>query len=108
VQSSGKGLTQIYHRFHDPRDGSAAITALRRAHAEMDQHVLRAYGWADLSPHAAFRDHLDGTVRLGWTDREHDERLGRLLELNERMSEPTRCGRGTAAQPPAPPPPGAM
>jgi len=84
MRSSGEGLTKTYNRFHDPADRTVPVVALRAAHAEMDRAVLEAYGWRDVAPEADFRPQLDGTIRLAWSERSHDEALERLLELSER------------------------
>jgi hypothetical protein len=97
--ASGEGLTRTYNRFHDTGEPSAGTAELRRAHAEMDRVVLRAYGWDEGTPRPAFREELDGTVRLGWSDRARDELLGRLLELNQRMSQPARSSFDSAPRP---------
>jgi hypothetical protein len=44
-----EGLTTTYNRFHDPEERDADTDTLRALHAEMDQAVLRAYGFDDLA-----------------------------------------------------------
>jgi hypothetical protein len=96
-----EGLTQTYNRFHDRRETAADIVRLRQLHAEMDQEVLRAYGWDDLAERAEpqFLDEMNEDDhkyqgRLFWPAEFRDEVLARLLALNaeraaaERENEP--------------------
>jgi hypothetical protein len=46
--ANNEGLTSTYNRFHDPSETSPDLLELRRLHGEMDQAVLRAYGWSDI------------------------------------------------------------
>ena len=95
--STDMGLTACYNRFHDPLDRKPDITELRRLHAEMDDAVLRAYGWDDLadialdtSPDGAAPRFLHQTdepeftyqKRYHWPAWFRDNVLDRLLELN--------------------------
>lgn len=89
------GLTKTYNRFHDLHDHKPDIIELRRLHAQMDDAVLRAYGWDDLADlcapggEAAPR-FLHGTdepefayqKRYHWPAWFRDKVLARLLELN--------------------------
>ncbi|WP_296447395.1 DNA methyltransferase [Vulcanococcus sp.] len=57
---NNEGLTSTYNRFHDPAETSSGILELRRLHDEMDQAVLAAYGWNDVSTTCGFGlDYLD-------------------------------------------------
>jgi hypothetical protein len=101
-----EGLTTIYNRFHSPDERDPGILEIRRLHGEMDEAVLREYGWDDLADLAAQPDFsqflLDYEVdeddtgadssstrqkkkpwRYRWPDDFRDEVLARLLELNE-------------------------
>ncbi len=49
----GEGLTKTYNRFHARGVNAPDIARLRALHAEMDEAVLRAYGWDDLADRAA-------------------------------------------------------
>lgn len=95
--ANGTGLTKTYNRFHDPLDRKPDITELRRLHAEMDDAVLRAYGWDDLadmaqdtSPTGAAPRFLHQTdepefsyqKRYHWPAWFRDKVLAKLLELN--------------------------
>ena len=95
--STDMGMTACYSRFHDPLDRKPDITKLRRLHAEMDDAVLRAYGWDDLadmahdtSPDGAAPRFLHQTdepefayqKRYHWPAWFRDNVLARLLELN--------------------------
>lgn len=84
-----EGLTKTYNRFHARGENAADITRLRALHAEMDEVVLRAYGWNDLADRAApefiEQDADDGKTpktRLDWPVEFKDEVLARLLALN--------------------------
>lgn len=58
--SNNEGLTSTYNRFHDPAETSTGLLELRRLHGEMDQAVLAAYGWSDVSTACGFGlDYLD-------------------------------------------------
>jgi hypothetical protein len=57
---NNEGLTSTYNRFHDPAETSSGLLELRRLHGEMDQAVLNAYGWSDVSTACGFGlDYLD-------------------------------------------------
>jgi len=45
---NNEGLTSTYNRFHDPAETSPDLLKLRDLHTEMDQAVLKAYGWCDV------------------------------------------------------------
>jgi hypothetical protein len=98
-----EGLTKTYNRFHDPYESSEDVTELRRLHTEMDEAVLRAYGWDDVPTDCDFL--LDYEIdeetwgkkkkpyRYRWSDEVRDEVLARLIELNgERAAEEERAG----------------
>ena len=84
---NNEGLTKTYNRFHDPYEHDAGIERLRDLHAEMDQAVLRAYGWDDIPTECEFL--LDYEIdeeewgskrkpyRYRWPDTVHDEVLAR-------------------------------
>ena len=58
--ANNEGLTSTYNRFHDPAETSSGLLELRRLHGEMDQTVLAAYGWSDVSTACGFGlDYLD-------------------------------------------------
>ena len=58
--SNNEGLTTTYNRFHDPSESSSGLLELRRLHEEMDQAVLDAWGWSDVSTACGFGlDYLD-------------------------------------------------
>lgn len=57
---NNEGLTTTYNRFHDPEEIDSQIMELRRLHGEIDQAVLNAYGWSDVSTACGFGlDYLD-------------------------------------------------
>ncbi|NWG72791.1 MAG: ATP phosphoribosyltransferase regulatory subunit, partial [Parvularculaceae bacterium] len=49
LESSALGLTDLYGRFHDPRDEDSDLCILRGLGREMDLKVIESYGWEDLS-----------------------------------------------------------
>ena len=58
--NNNEGLTSTYNRFHDPAETSSGLLELRRLHSEMDQTVLNAYCWSDVSTACGFGlDYLD-------------------------------------------------
>ena len=58
--ANNEGLTSTYNRFHDPSESNSGLMELRRLHGEMDQEVLNAYGWSDVSTACGFGlDYLD-------------------------------------------------
>jgi hypothetical protein len=55
-----QGLTDTYNRFHDPEERNPDILKLRHLHDQMDQAVLKAYGWEDINTSCGFAlDYLD-------------------------------------------------
>jgi len=111
------GLTKTYNLFHDeklteakvaeamrksggtgsPDDCFARMTRLRELHAEMDEAVLKAYGWVDIRPEHGFYelDFLPENDRVRYTisPAARREVLERLLELNfQRHAEELRNG----------------
>ncbi len=91
-----EGLTKTYNRFHNPLEADEDIQSLRQLHAEMDDAVLRAYGWDDLAdrcerggefaprflteeeePEFAYQN------RLFWPASFRDKVIARLLTLNK-------------------------
>jgi len=94
--NSNLGLTKTYNRFHDPHDVEIDIVELRRLHAEMDDAVLRAYGWDDLADickpggeaapqflHDTAEPEFAYQKRYHWPAWFRDKVLARLLELNK-------------------------
>lgn len=105
MQVTRDGLTDTYNRFHNPLERSADITDLRRLHGELDDAVLRAYGWDDLAemctpggeaaprflneddePEFAYQK------RLFWPAWFRDKVLARLLELNQERAAAEKQG----------------
>jgi hypothetical protein len=80
------GLTKLYNRVNSPGDsGDRDIARLRAIHAELDEAVMAAYGWGDVS-----LDHGFHTYRQmeRWTvsPAARVEILDRLLEENHRRA----------------------
>ena len=73
--ANNEGLTSTYNRFHDPAETSSELHELRRLHGEMDQAVLQAYGWSDITSACGFG--------LDYLDTEDDAQLPD--ELHERI-----------------------
>jgi hypothetical protein len=87
-----KGLTKTYNRFHDPQETAEDIEHLRRLHKEMDEAVVRAYGWGDLELEHGFHETKQG-LRYTISEEARREVLGRLLRLNhERYAEEVAMG----------------
>ena len=98
MQERGKGLTDIYNRFHDRGEQSADIARLRALHEEMDQAVAAAYGWSDLAGSSGSQlGHGFHATKQGerYTLSEPARRtvLDRLLALNhQRHAEEVKAG----------------
>ncbi|NQW49797.1 MAG: hypothetical protein HQ465_01015, partial [Rhodospirillales bacterium] len=99
-----EGLTKTYNRFHDRGQNASDIVRLRELHAEMDDAVLRAYGWDDLADRAApefiEQDADEGKTpktRLDWPAEFKDEVLARLLALNAARAAEERAAGLVAA-----------
>lgn len=97
---NNQGLTDTYNRFHDPNETDPQILELRHLHEKLDQSVLAAYGWSDLSTDCEFLldyedDEDDDPTkrqrkkpwRYRWSEDTHDEVLARLLDLNQHRHE---------------------
>lgn len=100
MKARQEGLTKTYNRFHNPLDAAEDIETLRRLHADMDDAVLRAYGWDDLAdlcaPGAEFaprflteEDEPEFAYqnRLFWPAPFRDKVLARLLALNKERAK---------------------
>ena len=111
------GLTKTYNRFHDPLDRKDDIVELRSLHAEMDDAVLRAYGWDDLADiardtsatgaaprflHQSDEPEFAYQKRYHWPAWFRDKVLANLLELNrERAAAEANKGKGDKLKPKA-------
>lgn len=98
-----EGLTKTYNRFHARSEKGADIARLRQLHTEMDQAVLRAYGWKDLAERAApqfiEQDADEGKTpktRLDWSSEFKDQLLARLLALNAERAAAEKAAGLTA------------
>lgn len=90
------GLTQVYNRFHDELCREPRIKKLRELHEAMDQSIMMAYGWHDLSTECAFlpeyeveaEDNQEAGLacRFRWPDEVRETVLARLLVLNEQLA----------------------
>ncbi len=107
---NNQGLTETYNRFHDPDERHPDILQLRALHTQMDNAVLNAYGWTDISTECTFLlDYEDEEEedentnkrqkkkpwRYRWSEETHDEVLARLLELNQQLAEAEVLGGKT-------------
>jgi hypothetical protein len=105
MRSLSNGLTDLYNRFHDPKEHGAEFQELRGLHQRADEAVTRAYGWSDLSLEHGFRvaAFLPGKDRVRFTiaDAARDEILFRLAELNRRRYEEEQAS-APAAKPRGP------
>lgn len=98
-----EGLTKTYNRFHNPKEASDDIQALRDLHVEMDRAVLDAYRqppgeahiWTGFGPDDldhGFHETKQG-LRFTVSERARRELLDRLLELNhKRYAEEVAAG----------------
>jgi len=81
MASDDHGLTTTYNHFHDPIDTSMSIEKLRSLQVEMDQAVVNAYDWQDLSLDHGFHKTKQG-IRYTISEAARREVLDRLLTLN--------------------------
>lgn len=85
------GLTDVYNGLHDPNCSLEAVVELRMLQRQLDQAVLRAYGWDDLNLEHYFFEvpHLPESDRVRFTISEaaRVEVLRRLSELNSQRYE---------------------
>jgi hypothetical protein len=81
--SRGWGLTHTYNYVHNPDCHEASIRELRDIHAEIDEAVMRAYGWDDLDLKIG---HHPTKIGIRWTVSKEArfELLDLLLEENHR------------------------
>lgn len=92
MQSTQKGLTATYNRFHDPNENHEEIKTLRDLHIAMDNAVAKSYGWDDLDLAHGFHETKQG-ARFTISEAARREVLQRLLKLNhERYEEEVRQG----------------
>lgn len=81
------GFTEMYNRFHNPKEGAEDIVRLRELHVEMDNAVASAYGWDDLELGHGFHETAQG-IRYTISESARREVLSMLLKLNhERWEE---------------------
>jgi hypothetical protein len=79
--SRQEGLTNIYNHLHDRSDRSSDIEKFRELHVELNQAVIAAYGWSDLTPSFDFYP-LGKETRFRWSDTVNKAVMSRLLSLN--------------------------
>ncbi len=87
-----EGLTKIYNRVHSKTEKHSLIQELRTSHKNMDEAVIRAYGWTDIVLDHEFRSTNRGEI---YTVSEHCKQqiLARLFKLNqERHAEEEAAG----------------
>jgi hypothetical protein len=109
---NNQGLTDTYHRFHDPDERHPDIIKLRQLHQECDQAVLNAYGWTDIATDCGFildyeeeeeeseeisKRQNKKPWRYRWPEEIHDEVLARLVNLNLKRHQEEILG-GKAAE----------
>ena len=77
------GLTTTYNKVHDPDSNDAPVRDIRDLHVEIDEAVMRAYGWDDLDLKIG---HHPTKIGIRWTVSKEArfELLDRLLEENHR------------------------
>jgi len=103
MKAREEGLTMTYNHFHNPEEDAEDIIRLRDLHVEMDNAVMSAYGWDDLSLGHDFYKTAQG-VRFTVSEFARREVLSRLLKLNheryeEEQSVPNKVeGQGKKAK----------
>lgn len=105
------GLTNLYNRIHDPEDTAIEIEDLRMKYVIMDELVLRAYGWSDISLGHSFHNvsslPKNDCIRFTIAETARNEVLRRLSELNyqryeEEVAEGLHGGAAPGGAAPAP------
>jgi len=88
MKELGLGLTPLGNRLNDKDETLPNLLKLRQLHADMDNAVLKAYGWNDIeSAYEFIGDYVndDGTlgdVRLSFIEEVRDEIFRRLIVLH--------------------------
>ena len=97
LESRAIGLTELYGRFHDPRDEDSDLFTLRGLSREMDLRVIESYGWGDMSLDHGFHDVAylpeNDRVRYSISEAARLEILRRLSHLNRERYELENSGR---------------
>jgi hypothetical protein len=78
------GLTETYNLLHSPDSTEQDIIMLRELHAEMDNAIIKNYGWEDLKFEHGFHE-AKGGIRYTIDDITQSEVLARLLKLNHKI-----------------------
>ena len=92
MSSRAVGLTALYNRFHQPKEGASDIELLRTLQIELDHAVTSSYGWSDLDLGHGFHQTRQG-IRFTLSESARRIVLDRLLALNhERYEEEVRSG----------------
>jgi len=91
------GLTEFYNHFHDQNDRDPKIGELRSHFRQMDEAVVRAYGWGDLELAHGFHEvpylPSDDCIRFTVSETARSAVIRRLLTLNhERRAEEVAAG----------------
>jgi hypothetical protein len=110
MKKNSIGLTQLYNLFHNPKlscDNSLTdeITKLRNLHCDLDNIILKSYGWSDIELKHSFyeMEYLSENDRVRFTilPQAKKEVLKRLLLLNHQQykQEKTLNGKGKKYEP---------
>ena len=92
-----EGLTTVYNRLNNPDEKEKNIQRLRGLQIEMDQLVLKTYGWNDLATDHDFfldfeeeheeKDKRKKPYRYRLSNELKDKIIGRLLDLNGKKAD---------------------
>lgn len=98
------GLTKLYNRFHNANDSADVILRMRKIHCEIDEAVMRAYGWDDINLNHGFHSlpflPENDRIRFTVTEEARIEILHRLSALNQqRYQEEVSNGLHEPRQP---------
>ena len=89
--SHEKGMTKFYNDFHDPKLKSSEIEEIRNLQTQLNNEVLKAYGFDDIDPQYGFHqvDYLpeDKNTRFTVSEKAREKLLYRLALLNKRRHE---------------------
>ncbi|WP_211665484.1 Eco57I restriction-modification methylase domain-containing protein [Leucothrix arctica] len=91
MRSRDIGVTGLYNLFHDKECSDSKIKELCRLQVKLDEAVLKAYGWSDISmKHGFYRLAYLPTgksMRFTICDQAREEIYSRLLTLNKERSK---------------------
>lgn len=86
MSKRGWGLTKLYNAFNTDNQDDVEISNLRTLRTNLDNLVLKMYGWEDITPHYDYIEFPYGT-KYFIDEISRSVVLNRLLSLNHKYSE---------------------